>query len=69
MEFYEERVNLSLINGDIVMIELLEKVIICGVSRSGKSLKGCWVGFDLDMDMDEDDLNVCWGDNKNLLCV
>ena len=65
LESHEERANSSLTNGDIVMTEPSEKVIIRGASRSGKSPKGRRAGSDLDTDTDEDDSNARRGDNKN----
>lgn len=65
LESHEERANSSLTNGDIVMTEPSEKVIIRGANRSGKSPKGRRAGSDLDTDTDEDDSNARRGDNKN----
>ena len=65
LESHEERANSSLTNGDIVMTEPSEKVIIHGASRNGKSPKSRRAGSDLDTDTDEDDSNARRGDYKN----
>lgn len=65
LESHEERANSNLTNGDIIMTEPSEKVILHGASRSGKSPKGRRTGSDLDTDTDEDDSNARRGDYKN----
>ncbi|XP_022783501.1 dystrobrevin beta-like isoform X1 [Stylophora pistillata] len=64
LESQEARGNSNLTNGDIVMTEPSEKVILHGPSRSGKTPKGRRTGSEGDTDTDDDDLNVRRGDYK-----
>lgn len=64
LESQEARENSNLTNGDIVMTEPSEKVILHGPSRSGKTPKGRRAGSEGDTDTDDDDLNARKGDYK-----
>lgn len=64
LESQEARENSNLTNGDIVMTEPSEKVILHGPSRSEKTPKGRRAGSEGDTDTDDDDLNARKGDYK-----
>lgn len=64
LESEEGRANSNMTNGDIVMTEPSEKVILHGPSRSGKSPKGRRAGSEGDTDTDDDDVNARRGDYK-----